>query len=538
MKRSVRSFSDWRQGSSAAADPASAEYNSENAQVYENGTLGPRPGWKEIAYSTGTRVHDDSSDGLRGIMWYQESDADENLLVVFRDDSDGDAWKFDTLDLETNTFASGQTLSDIANGAFSLYPNDYPGEALLPAIFDGSIMSAIGPHLLFAASNSPGTVAAVTTSDGDARVVTVNRERAYYWGINSAPGRIYFSDAADFSTIQSDNSFDVNADKDSYAGAPIGAWSVKNALLIACKDNRWLVLTGASPDNGSLKELGQDVVPVHGTSVIVDNQVWFLSPTGHGVVVATPSFVEVDALRYLSPLAYPGSVLARPSNSVVPKPAVGDDVNSNLLLPAIIEGDEDVVLAVERVNGVFNLSRWDTDANCDEIVFSSGRPNELYAARDANSDWDIFSRNHTLNRPANSGDTKSVSLANEAATSGGTDVVVDLGEVTAPDGKIVRPIKVVLDIDYWKGGNYSAPELAIDATVLGTESTTPEDIMAQETVTTTGWADTSGDAPYKRRVPVALPNLQFGTRFRIRLTYDNLALDGVQVYYDEQDDPR
>jgi hypothetical protein len=538
MRSSTRTFREWRVGPSAAGDPARGEYNAVNAQVYENGTLGPRPGWKEIAYSTGTRVHDDSSDGLRSIMWYQESDADENLLVVFRDASDGDAWKFDTLDLETNTFAAGQTLSDIANGAFSLYPNDYPGDALLPAIFDGSIMSAIGPHLLFATSNSPGTVATVTTSDGDARVVTVNRERAYYWGINGAPGRIYFSDPADFSTIQSTSSFDVNADKDSYAGAPIGVWSVKNALLIACKDNRWATLTGASPENGSFKELGHDVVPVHGTSVVVDNQVWFLSPTGQGVVIATPSFVEPAELSYLSPLAYPGSVLARPNNSVVPKPAVGDDVNSNLFLPAIVDGDEDVVLAVERVNGVFALSQWDTDADCDEIVFSSGRPNELYAARNANSDWDIFSRNHTLNRPANSGDTKSVSLANEAATSGGTNMVIDLGETLAGDGKIIRPTKVVLDIDYWKGGNYSAPELAIDATVLGTESSSPEDSLAQQTVTTSGWADSVGDTPFKRRVPVVLPQSQFGTRFLIRITADNLALDSVQVYYDEQDDNR
>jgi hypothetical protein len=62
--------------------------------------------------------------------------------------------------------------------------------------------------------------------------------------------------------------------------------------------------------------------------------------------------------------------------------------------------------------------------------------------------------------------------------------------------------------------------------------------MAQQTVTTSGWTDTVGDAPYKRRVAVALPNLQFGTRFRIRLTFDNVAIDTVQVYYDEQDDIR
>ncbi len=108
------------------------------------------------------------------------------------------------------------------------------------------------------------------------------------------------------------------------------------------------MLTGASPDTGSLKELGQDVAPIHGTATIVDNQLWFLSPTGHGLVVATPSFVESETLRHLSPLAYPGSNLDRPNNSFMPQSAVGDDINGNLMLPGRLTGDDDEIVAVER----------------------------------------------------------------------------------------------------------------------------------------------------------------------------------------------
>jgi hypothetical protein len=174
----------------------------------------------------------------------------------------------------------------------------------------------------------------------------------------------------------------------------------------------------------------------------------------------------------------------------------------------------------------------------EDIFFTAGRPGELYAMSDEGSTWQIYSRNETLNRPANSGDGLSVALTNDNGVTSGSEVVVDLGETVSAEGNIVRPVKVVLDIDYWKGGNYSAPELAVDATVLGTEATVPEDSAAQQVVTTSGWQNTSGDVPYKRRVAVTLPNLQFGTRFKIRITYDNLALDAVQVYYDEQDDPR
>ena len=538
MKQSVRVFERWGQGSSAAGDAETSEYNSENAQVYENGTLGPRPGWKRIVDTAGTRVFNQETDSLRGIVWFQETDADEHMALAFYDTS-GSAHKFDILNLATNTWVAGQTLSDQGGGGTSFYPPRFDDVAKTLMSNDGTILTIIGPHILIASASSIGTVAAITTADGDARVATRYRERTYYWAISGAPGRIYYSEAADFSTVGASSSFPINVDVDSYAGAPVGVWSVKNALLIAAKDNRWLVLTGTSPENGTLRELGIDVVPVHGSAAVVDNQVFFLNPSGLGLVVATPSFVEPDQLRYLSPLAYPGSTEQRPTNNFMPLTGVGDDVNGNLFLPGRNLADDDNIVAVERINGVFNLSRWVTDTAPQDIVFTRGRPGEMYAAADLGTSWHLYSRDHTLNRPANSGDTKSVSLKNEANTDGGSDVVVDLGEVVGDQGTIIRPIKVVLDLDYWKGGTYTTPELKVDATVLGTESTTPEHSMAQQNVPAVDiWADTSGNAPYRRRVPVALPNTPFGTRFRVRLTFDNLAIDTVQVYYETQQDPR
>jgi len=538
MSRQVRTYDKWLQGVTAAGDPAAGDFNTENAQVYENGTLGPRPGWKAISDTAGTRVWDISDgDTLQGLQWYLETDDNPGLALLFRDDSAA-AHKYDLLPLDTATWVAGATLSDLGSGGANLFPPRYDDQNLTMSWNDGQVLTALGPHILSAGASSPGTVAAITTADGDARVVTLYRERAYYWGINGKPGRIYYSDAADYATVGALSFFPVNADDDSWAGAPVGAWSVKNALLIATKDNRWMVLTGTSPENGTLRELGTDPVPFHGGGALVDNQLYFLSPTGLGVVVATPSFVDSTSLGYLSPLAYPGSTVVRPNNNFQPLPAVGDDVNGSLFLPGRLNGDDPDIVAVERVNDVFALSRWAFSTGPADVRFTKGRPNELYAAASTATDIDLFSRNHTLNRPAKSNDTKSVALGSEAATASGSSVIVDLGEQTAGEGKIVRPVKVVLDIDYWKGGNYSAPELAIDATVLGTEATTPEDAMTQQTVTVTGWADSVGNAPYKRRVSVALPHLQFGTRFKIRLTYDNLALDSVQVYYDEQDDPR
>jgi hypothetical protein len=153
----TRIYEQWRQGSSGSGDPASSEYNSENAQVYENGTLGVRPGWKEITTSVGTRVHDPVTDRIRGLLWYQESDADEALALIFTDP----AFKFDILPLATTTWAAGQTLPDVATtaGAGELMPPDYEYPGFLVSTFDGSVLSSMGPHVLLATSSSIGTVA-------------------------------------------------------------------------------------------------------------------------------------------------------------------------------------------------------------------------------------------------------------------------------------------------------------------------------------------------------------------------------------------
>ena len=117
-------------------------------------------------------------------------------------------------------------------------------------------------------------------------------------------------------------------------------------------------------------------------------------------------------------------------------------------------------------------------------------------------------------------------------------MIVDLADVVASGGKIVRPTKIVLDIDYWKGGSYNDPALDIDVTTYGVDAASPEEAMTQQSVSTTSWSNSSGFAPLGRRVAVALPQGNFGSRFRVRLTTDNIAYDSVQVYYDEQEDPR
>ena len=533
----VRTYRKWTAGSSGSGDPARSEYNSENAQVYENGTLGPRPGWKDFATTDGTRVSDPSADTPMALQWYRDTDDAEGLLVGFSDLSSSNDFTFDIVPLSSGTYGSGAVVEAEMGYTAKFQPPEWDDGTHWATWNDGFSLTALGPYMAVAGSGTPGTFAASGVPPVRVQSV-VYRDRTYAYSINSVPGRIYYSDAADYTTFQTASFFDVNAASASENGAVTGMWSVKNALLIARQDDRWLVLTGASPENGTLRELGRDIVPDYNSAAVLDNQLFFLNRNGQGVVVASPSFVETDALSHMSPTAYPGSTQIRPNTAFQSMKGISNEASGFLMLPGRNNGDDQTLVAVEHVNNVFNLSRWVHSSSVQDVFFTAGRPGELYSMVDEGTAWQIYSRNETLNRPANSGDSLSVALTNDNGVTSGSEVVVDLGEVVSGEGKIVRPAKVVLDIDYWKGGNYSDPELAVDVTVLGTEAATPEDVMAQQTVTTTSWSNSSGDAPYKRRVAVALPNTQFGTRFRVRLTYDNLALDSVQVYYDEQDDVR
>lgn len=548
--KEVRTYSRWASGSSAAASDSVGEYNSVNAQVYENGNLGPRPGWKEIgegAFSTFVP----GTDTLQSIQWYRETGGVERrrLLLNFWDDS-GSHDEYEVLNLNSNTWSAGAAIASLPSSSdFQALEHDDSDSQVTS--FDGQSLLTFGGYVTVVGSTNIGTPLILNTPDSYPLGATAYRERFYYWGFVTNPGRIYYSVAANYANwddgTQAGNAtwtsalsfFDISYDTTTKVGAVIGVWSVKNALIIARKDARWLVLTGTSPDNGTLRELGRDQVPNWNSACVVDNELYFLDTTGKGIVIATPSFVEATQLDYLSPTAYPSSTAERPDRLFSPREAVGDEVTSDIFLPAREStGDSPNLVAAERINQSWNLSKWTWATTGLDVSFTAARPNEMYAMIAEASDAPVFSRNLTLNRPANSGDDSSVALSLEANTASGTDVIVDLATIEAEDSKLLRPVKVVIDIDYWKGGNYSAPTLAIDSTVEGIEADTPIDTSAQIVVDPSGWDSSVGDLPLSRRVSRALPQLQFGSSAFVRLTFNNLALYRVRVYYESIDDVR
>ena len=613
MARKVRTFDKWRQGSGGSMDPGVVDYNSTNAQVYENGSLGERPGWKTLS-TTGTETFATGADYLRGLQWARSIDDTGFLFRIFSDNSAAGVRTYDLLDLSDLTWEAGTTITYTSTTSVTQPPNQQARNKIL-TWNDGFTATGVGPYIFGSDETEPdatntrlivaddhiidvdsttvftvrdaaamglavGSVIDIYESDGSSRatnrtvtalvgnLVTINtlvtglaatdlimfdgsslpsaltwagstryRERVYYWGLGANPGRIYYSDAADPLHVQTLAFFDVSIDQAAEIGAVTGLYAIQNALIITRKDDKWLVLTGTSPENGTLRELGVDPVPDFRSGAVVDNSLYFLNRSGKGVHIGTPSSVDNDSLRHLSPLAYPGSTFERPYNDFLPLGEAADDVNSSAALYARVR-DGDTIYGAEMVNGVWTLTNGFLDGvTWTDFVYTSGDIGRMYASYfdEAGGGHEVLSRDYTLNRPARSADSWSVALASEEGTSA---MLVRLGETDAGEGKIVRPVKVVLDIDYWKGGTYTAPSLSIDAVVMGTESAASEDTIATQTVTTTGWGNTTSNYPKKRRVPVVLPNAQFGTSFYVEITGGTIALNSVQVYYDEQEDPR
>ncbi|MEE9125356.1 MAG: hypothetical protein V3U14_12835 [candidate division NC10 bacterium] len=464
--------------------------------------------------ATGTSTYEGtgSGDRLYGISW-----TDSTIHFFFFEDTGGnDDW-------QTGTIDTGPTALEWTTGSTSLVDfadptsiSELGPDWVFPPFWKGgaSSVATVGAYTVVG-SGTP-TTATLPGSD-DAAGVTIYRDRAYYWAIDANPGRFYYSDIGAFSTVASTSFIDdLAVDVTSTSTGIIGAWVVQGSLFFATRDNSWYSLTGESPVTGTIRYRGQAQTPDYAGGVVVDDRVLFLDTLAQGFHVVTPGSL-MGGVSHLSPTAYPGSTSERPDPIFDLYPGLSDYDTKAVFLPGTNSH------ALERVNGVWNVaSSTNVFAAC---LGPGGRMAHGFATNS-----NIAFRDFTLNRPGNSGDTYSVAL--------NTNPIVDLGEIEASGGRLVRPVKVVFDVDYWKGGNYSSPVLKVDATVKGLEADTSEVSATQITVATSAWDDTTGDAPSARRVSIALEELAFGVRTHIRVTLNNLALNVVQVYYEEDTDPR
>lgn len=552
-------FDNWRAGESGTRGTRDTfpQWHGNNVQLYDNGAVGPRPGWKDI-FTSGWSF-DFTSDDFVGILHRYEpstlTDSDGNtygsLVVAYKD--------FTNLYLEEGTLAPAGVTSPGTQLTYTVATHPVasagfpPGHGVPYTYFmwhDGQELTIVGGAVFEDFDTTSPVVSNPNTSDGYPSKAWVHRDRAYYYGFSSKPGRIYYSDPADYATVGSTSYFDVTYNPDQLGAAVIAMWSISNTLLIALRDGTYLALSGVSPETGALRPLGKSRVPSPADHAVVWNEeVWFLSKNGWGINRISPSNFDTQSGQMYRPaLQDADEAFVRPGETHQP---VVDLVHDYAYFPtredrkASSRGDMN---ALVFVNGSWTYETWETQfpANAYPWSFTGGHENRLYAAfmREDQTDTDLqlYSRNFTLNRPGRTDDLVSTSLHDEFGSTGYGEATLQLADILAKPGFEIKLERVVVEFDYWSSTGYETPSIIVTPQTKGIAGAADSDQAVPAAVTiasgTDGeptWATSTGDTPELRTSLHSFADDVYGTAISLSFKLESTAIRRVTVIYDERE---
>lgn len=564
----TRVYENWTSG--VYGTRTDGEFTGYNVQVYTDGTLGERPGWRNLANDLVNSVPMDlnaADDELDTIMGLAVSDGSTigtgtsqrfafliydvsatNYKIVYATRQSQTQYRWSVTAAVTLTGGTPYDLT-YAPALRSADGHTTLAGALPLEVEFNQCNNGVGPFSVLSGDDD-SSIPTRSASGTELRVRTQYRDRAYYGGDD---GRVWYSDPAASDTIPT-TSFFVPAGTGE-EGRIIGLWSVYSHLLIVTRGGRWFALSGASPETGSLREITKEAGPhTSGITVPFDNAVWYVSPIANhlGVVRATPEGVDTRSFRHLDPKANP----ARDTeSSASPQNAVADDQLGYAMIHGI--WDDDAALdaeytkqwGLEYVNGVWTYAYYHFDSRdaadkCEAVFVSQGPPGVLGMAQayttqagsfPTNRDLVLATRDYTLNRPGNTDDYNSTTLAAEAQTTTAQRAFVRLGAIRADADRILKPKKVVIEANYWKGTGYTAPAMTVVTKVAGLDADTSTATSSSFSVASTSWANAEGAL---RSIVVPVEDLPYGTEIITEITMNGFALERVKVYYEETPDVR
>lgn len=568
VKGPVAAFEDWSGGNWGSKGSINADPNqirAVNMQVYANGSIGPRPGWKELPATVGTAPAPAAS-GMFRTIWVPGDSTFTNGILLFI--ARGTAAATKLYDPTTGTWTAS-TLG-VMNSA------DGPAETNA-----GSVAYLNPSQLVVKATDIYNPItdvdAAITYPSSFAPNQSVfYRERMYSWGDATFPNRVYYSDAAAFSTFTAGNFFDVGSGGATAASRPAirGLWPLREGMLILTTANKnqrqpwfeWWYLTGANPVSGSLRRLGYGKGPSYPALCTEYNSkvIGLDFDRFFGGWVHDGSNVDLNILSHLRNNFDSPSFLAG-------RNAISGYMQPFIVLPYISKtyGDPTATLpsgfgehflnglqAWVLVNGVWTQELWWEGVT--DITLTSGFPylqgittfhgDKMIAATctssDGNGAYRFWSRDICLNRPViASVDTWSQAIeSNSDTTSTGQISRLYLPEIVAPSAAGIRATRVVVEFDYWKNSNFlpaSTASMAIQ--VCGRSLEGGPQYATDEQTSDTGWnlADSSGFIPLRGRYVFDLPEVPFTGMVQLRFTsVINIAFWKVFVYTEvDTEDP-
>lgn len=539
-------FDEWRAGEHGQRGSygTAPQYHAVNLQVYDNGSIGPRPDWRTL---TQTGSIGATSDVPLGAIWRNDSsetpDANGNtyggiLVVLTRganqlhyfgqlDGNGGITW-------DGSAYSVGSSLTPTNPEAF---PSGY-GDPVRHWLWnDGQEITIVGGTIFNEYDTSTPDFAR-PNPNGYASGAVIYRDRAYYWGFSANPGRIYYSDAADWATVDSLSFFDVAPDSTSKSTAVVGMWPINNALVIARKDGRWSVLSGVSPETGSHRELFDSRVPEPGMdAALFNDELMFTTGNGWGINVADAAGIDVLSLRHLRP-SQPDFRQTVTDAGMNNSPVV-DQKRQFVYFPARPNrsAEQAETYAAALVNGVWNYES-ETLSTPEALYYSGGDGGRIYAVTvDANgATYGVRSRDFTLNRPGKNTD------ANSTRHTFDDGYTLQLAEIPAPLGKQIRVRRIDVDFDYWNETGYASARMDVTTTLRGISGAANPELVVDGTRriqdNTDGeanWDATTNDLPARRTSTLMFAETAYGTSAQVEFELGAVAIRKVTVYLDERE---
>lgn len=490
-------YDKWDGGEFGTLSPMRAPngtWTGSNVVVYRNGRIGPRPGLKKIT------VDNPAEDGpLLGLGFSPVTQAGNTSIFYI---CDNEVYLF-----EPGTTTLYNTVTDLSTT---------PANTDATKVLSKESVRLVGDDVYFALNSDQTyklncrtqTLTAIAGSP-EGTDVEMYRDRMM---VADGSVRVRFSAAADFTTWDSGNFFDVGA-----TWRIVNMQEFRDALVIFTLSGTW-VFTG-SPDDGTLRRISDTLAPLDKSVVKTNDELIYIPLSRSAPVIYNGSYGDEEALAHLETWKASGGS------------AYG--VQSY--------GNRDVVFvagtgakALWRKNGAwsyhtFNVSGigpWVTRYFDDNIVVahpgSAGVKPTFY----------MLAMN--LNRPAFTSDTW--------ARPGDDSSTPLTASVTLPDhmtetGKELRVRSVTVEFYKYDTGSGTNNNIDISVTSLSREN-----LDGDQTTTKTGLFNESGalantSGVFCRRIYRGTPQ-SFGGGYRISL--DNLkgvAIERVIVDVEERDVP-
>ena len=563
-------YDEWQQGNTFKSirrlSANNKQYQSINMQVYDTGQLGTRPWLRSWdTWTTGLTLTD-TIDNRTWVQWRPTNQYGQLWIGTLS----GDVAYYD-FSTETFAYLAGADTYVVNNDWHAYYWDYYRDDWESNGTLIGSQQHALMPldnWLLSgeAKIDSANAVTNVTWADGTAHNevnFTWYRDRIYAWtwpdNLNDPANRIFYTDAGSYTTSSAGNYFDIGASSDGYW--IIGCWPIRDSLLIAMSNGDWYSFVGPDPDSGSLRFVGNYVTPSTGAAAVpFNNALYFCSPRGDQVCVATPSGVDTESFAHVRPwiedvrwtLFHDYRALASAEQQAVELHVVRN-VTDQWWAGIEFVNQAWVYHGYGKTGFSTELSNMGYLRDCATVGHGQAYAFLVEDPDSPNStEVHIYTRDIVLNRPSKSTDfwSDKLEVAVGDTATGTADGMIRLAPFSPEPGQEVRIKEVTVDFVYWydsgadyltnvgsAGTYYTTPSmrcLAIDGAVTGLDSI---DTFSAAALTTFEARSFVGDTVHgmPARWIFRFPPEDNDYRQTAQVQLDNLlsvAIDRIIVKYD------